>query len=264
MIDTHCHLNFDQFDADRDAVIARAAAQQVTRIIIPAVDRSTTDAAYALAQQHTGIYAAAGVHPNSTAAFADSDLEWIAAAAQRPKVAAIGEIGLDYHWDNSPKPIQRRAFEQQLEIAAQLKLPVIIHNREAHEDVIAVLESWAGSLPPELRDRPGVLHSYSAPQSIADRALAAGFYLGFTGPITYKNADDLRRTAASTPMDRILVETDAPYLTPIPYRGKRNEPAYIPLMVERLAALHGVDPSEMAHQTTRNAERLFLLPPETL
>lgn len=262
MIDTHCHLNFDQFDADRDAVIAHAAAQQVTRIIIPAVDRSSTDAAFALAQQHAGIYAAAGVHPNSTAEFSDSDLEWITASAQRAKVVAIGEIGLDYHWDTSPKPIQRRAFEQQLEIAARLKLPVIIHNREAHEDVMAILELWAGSLPPELRTRPGVLHSFSAPQSIAERALAAGFYLGFTGPITYKNAEDLRRTAARVPMDRIVVETDAPYLTPMPNRGKRNEPSYIPLMVERLAALHSVDPSEMALVTTRNAERLFLLPPE--
>jgi len=141
---------------------------------------------------------------------------------------------------------------------------VIIHNREAHEDVISVLESWVGSLPPELRNRPGVMHSFSAPQEIADRAVAAGFYLGFTGPISYKNAEDLRRTATRVPLDRLLVETDAPYLTPVPHRGKRNEPAYIPLIVERLAALHGLDPSEMASITTSNAERLFLLPPETL
>ncbi len=264
MIDTHCHLNFDQFDADRDAVIAHAAAQHVTRVIIPAVDQDSTDAAYALAQQHHGIFAAAGVHPNSTAEFIDTDLEWIEAAARRDKIVAIGEIGLDYYWDTSPKPIQRRAFEQQLELAARLKLPVIIHNREAHEDVISVLESWVGSLPPELRNRPGVMHSFSAPQEIADRAVAAGFYLGFTGPITYKNAEDLRRTATRVPLDRLLVETDAPYLTPVPHRGKRNEPAYIPLIVERLAALHGLDPSEMASITTSNAERLFLLPPETL
>src|SRR5690606_33387864 len=151
----------------------------------------------------------------------------VAELSQAPKVIAIGEIGLDYYRDRSPKEIQRQAFEAQLALASRLELPVIIHNRDASEDVIAILEAWTRELPDSLRDRPGVLHSFSAPQAIAERALAAGFYLGFTGPITFKNADDLRRVAAMTPLDRILIETDGPFLTPTPHRGQRNEPAYV-------------------------------------
>ncbi|MDX2160496.1 MAG: TatD family hydrolase [bacterium] len=260
MIDTHCHLNFDGFDADRDGAIRAAAALYVDRIIIPAVDRMTTEAAHALAQQHTGIFSAAGIHPNSTAAFAPDDLIWIEQAARREKVVAIGEIGLDYHWDTSPKRVQRQAFEAQLSLAAALELPVIIHNRDAHEDVMSILETWVTTLSPAMRENPGVLHSFSAPKSIADRAIAAGFYLGFTGPITYKNADELRRIAARVPLERILVETDAPYLTPVPHRGERNEPAFIPLIVQRLADLHVMPFDAMAQITTENAERLFHLP----
>lgn len=260
MIDTHVHLNFDAYDADRDAVIERAAWADVTRLVNPGVDEATSRAAVALASQYAGIYAAVGIHPNSTANFTVADLTWIEALAQQPKVVAIGEIGLDYHWDDSPKDMQFKAFEAQLALAARLELPVIIHNREASEDVMTILEAWARDLPPALRERPGVLHSFSAPREIAERALAAGFYLGFTGPITYKNADDLRRIAASVPLERIVVETDGPYLTPTPHRGKRNEPSYIPLMVERLAALKTMPVEEMAVATEANAVRLFGLP----
>jgi len=262
MIDTHCHLNFDGYDADRDDVIARAADAGVTRVINPGVDEATSRSALALAAQYDGIYAAVGIHPNDTANFSDADLGWIEALAHEPKVVAIGEIGLDYHWDDSPKPMQLKAFEAQLALAARLELPVIIHNREASEDVIGILEAWARDLPPAQRERPGVLHSFSAPGSVADRALAVGFCLGFTGPITFKNADDLRRIATRVPLDRIVVETDGPFLTPTPHRGKRNEPAYIPLIVERLAQLHTIPIDEMAQATTANAERLFRLPPE--
>lgn len=262
MIDTHCHLNFDAYDADRDDVIARAATAGVMRVINPGVDRATSQAALDLAARYSGIYAAVGMHPNDTANFTDDDLSWIEAMAHQPKVVAIGEIGLDYHWHDSPKEMQFKAFEAQLALAARLELPVIIHNREASDDVIAILEAWTRDLPPALRDRAGVLHSFSAPHSVAERALAAGFYLGFTGPITFKNADDLRRTAATVPLDRILVETDGPFLTPTPHRGKRNEPAYIPLIVERLAALKTIPVQQMAEATTINAERLFGLPLE--
>lgn len=262
MIDTHCHLNFDAYDADRDDVIARAATAGVMRVINPGVDRATSQAALDLAARYSGIYAAVGMHPNDTANFTDDDLSWIEAMAHQPKVVAIGEIGLDYHWHDSPKEMQFKAFEAQLALAAQLELPVIIHNREASDNVIAILEAWARDLPPALRDRAGVLHSFSAPHSVAERALAAGFYLGFTGPITFKNADDLRRTAATVPLDRVLVETDGPFLTPTPHRGKRNEPAYIPLIVERLAALKTIPVQQMAEATTINAERLFGLPLE--
>lgn len=260
LIDTHCHLNFHQFDADRAAVVERAAQAGVTRILIPAVDTESASQAVALAAEYAGVFASVGIHPNDTADFGDADLDRIRALASAPKVVAIGEIGLDYHWDKSPKEAQWRAFEAQLALARELEMPVIIHNREASDDVIAILETWARDLPPALRERPGVLHSFSAPQAVAERALACGFYLGFTGPITYKNADDLRQIAALMPLDRLLIETDAPYLTPIPHRGQRNEPAYVRFVAERIAALRRLPLDEIASATTANAARLFGLP----
>lgn len=260
MIDTHCHLNFDRYDPDRDAIVQEAAAAGVTRIIIPAVDIETSHQALALADTHDGVFAAVGVHPNSTGEFDEATLSEIEALSHKPKVIAIGEIGLDYYWDKSPKDKQRTAFEAQLALAAKHELPVIIHNREASADVIAVLESWATTLPDSLKARPGVLHSFSASQDIADRALAIGFYLGFTGPITFKKAEELRHIARTVPLERILVETDGPFLTPEPYRGKRNKPEYIPYIVDRLAGLKGIPTDEMAETTTKNAVRLFNLP----
>lgn len=260
LIDTHCHLNFNSYDEDRDAVLARAAKAGVTRVIIPATDLDTSREAITLAALYDGVFAAVGVHPNSTAAFVASDLESVEELSRAPKVVAVGEIGLDYYRDKSPKEIQRGAFEAQLALASRLELPVIIHNREASDDVMTILETWARELPPTLRDRPGVLHSFSAPQSIAERALAASFYLGFTGPITFKNADDLRRIAAMTPLDRLLIETDGPFLTPTPHRGERNEPAYVRFIAERLASLKQVSLEELARVTTENAIHLFRLP----
>ncbi len=259
LIDTHCHINFDSYDEDREAVIARAAEAGVQQIINPAIDVTTSRAIVELVKHYDGLYAAVGIHPNDTADFNDSMIDEIAELAKQPKVVAIGEIGLDYHWDNSPKEQQFRAFEAQLALAARLELPVIIHNREASEDVMDFLEKWVKTLSPSLQERPGVLHSFSAPASVAERALDAGFYLGFTGPITYKNADDLRRIAARVPLNRLVVETDGPFLTPVPHRGKRNEPSYIPYMVDRLASLQQVSVEQMSTATTENAMRLFNL-----
>ncbi len=260
LVDTHCHLNFERYDDDRNEVIQRAADAGVTRVINPGIDLDTSQQALALAKQYDGVYAAVGFHPNDTAAFTPAMLASIREMASEAKVVSIGEIGLDYHWDKSPKAKQAEAFEAQLELAAELELPVIIHNREASEDVIPILENWAKTLPDSLKGRAGVLHSFSAPQAVADRVLAAGFYLGFTGPLTFKKSEDLRHIAAGLPLDRILVETDGPFLTPHPHRGKRNEPAYIPLIVDRLAALHQISTNNMAEHTTANAERLFRLP----
>lgn len=260
MIDTHIHLNFDAYDDDRDAVVARAAAAGVTRCINPGVNVNTSQAAVRLAAKYPGIvYAAVGYHPNDTAGFEPSRLEPIRQLASSPGVVSIGEIGLDYYWNKSPRDDQIAAFEAQLELAAALGLPVIIHNRESSEDVVRVLESWTGGLSGSLRDAPGVLHSVSAPPDLVERALAAGFFIGFTGPITYKNADVTRRIAADAPLERILVETDGPFLTPVPHRGERNEPAYIPLIVERLASVKQMTPTQIAEATTANAERLFRL-----
>jgi TatD DNase family protein len=263
LIDTHCHLNFDSYDEDREAVIERASSANVKQIIIPATDLATTREAIELSTQYDRIFASVGVHPNSTANFKHEDVETLETLANNPKVVAVGEIGLDYYWDKSPKEAQARALESQLQLATTLELPVIIHNRDASDDVMSILENWANALPESLQDHPGVLHSFSAPPDIAKRALNAGFYLGFTGPITFKNADELRRIAATVPIDRILVETDGPFLTPTPYRGKRNEPAYIPHIVDRLAALRQISVEEMGKATTENAIRLFHLPPFT-
>jgi TatD DNase family protein len=259
LIDTHCHFNFDDYDQDRDQVWADSHAVGVRRLIIPAVDSQTSQEGIALAEKYDGIYATVGIHPNSTANFHEDMIPKFRAMASHPKVISIGEIGLDYHWDKSPKAQQFRAFEAQLALARELELPVIIHNREADEDTLTILEKWAQDLPESLKNRAGVLHSFSGDVDLAQRALAIGFYLGFTGPITYKNADMMRRVASSTPLDRILVETDAPFLTPIPHRGKRNSPAYIPIMVDRLASLHNIQTEEMGRYTTENAIKLFNL-----
>ena len=258
LIDTHCHLDFNAYDGLRDEIVAEAAASGVTRILNPGTDLDRSRAAIALAETYPGVYAGVGVHPNSTAGFSPAHLATLHDLTAHPKVVAIGEIGLDYYWDDSPKDVQRAAFEAQLDLAAALELPVIIHNRDASDDVLAVLSAWTTALPAALRDRPGVLHSFSAPQSAAERGLALGFYLGFTGPVTFKNADDLRHIAARVPADRLLVETDGPFLTPHPYRGRRpNRPAYVRFIAERLAALHALPFDEFAAQTTTNAERLF-------
>jgi TatD DNase family protein len=261
MIDTHCHLNFDAYDKNRAAVIEAAAKAGVTRIIIPAVDVETSKQAIDLSQQYAGIFAAVGVHPNSTADFNDAILAQIEELSHQPKIIAIGEIGLDYYWDKSPKEKQIAAFKAQLELARQRELPVIIHNRDASDNVMQILEQWVQDVPDSLKQRPGVLHSFSASQEIAERALAIGFYLGFTGPITFNKAEDLRKIARTVPLDKILVETDAPFLTPEPYRGKfPNKPEYIPHIVDRLAVLKNISTEAMAIATTENAIRLFQLP----
>jgi TatD DNase family protein len=259
LIDTHCHLNFYKYNDDRDAVLERAQKAGVSRIIIPAIDLETCQEALDLADQYDGIYVAVGVHPNSTANFDSNIIAQIRDYAQHDKVVAIGEIGLDYYWDKSPKDKQRTAFEQQLDLAAELELPVIIHNREASDDVLDVLENWVETIPNSLKQRPGVMHSFSAPSEIAERTMAIGFYFGFTGPITFKKAQELRDVAQTIPLDLMLVETDGPFLTPHPYRGKRNEPAYVQYMTEKLAELHDLSYEVMAQQTTHNAERLFNL-----
>ena len=253
LIDTHCHLDFERFDDDRDGIVARAVEAGVRRIIVPAIDRDNGRAVLQLSEEYEGVYTAVGIHPNSTAEWQDKWISELHGLAGHEKVVAIGEIGLDYYWDKSPKQIQQRALAMQLELAAELDLPVVIHNRESSVDVLRLLaaSSLAG------REGSGVLHSFSADWQTAKTALDLGFYLGFTGPITYKNADELRDIAAKVPLDRILVETDAPFLAPQKFRGKRNEPAYVALVAERLAVLRGMETAVLAQQTTDNAHRLF-------
>lgn len=254
LIDTHCHLDFDWFDEDRDAVVERALAASVTQMVVPGLDLENCRTILALTEKYDGVFAAVGIHPNSSAEWQDSWVGILRDLAQQPKVVAIGEIGLDYYWDKSPQAVQHRALALQLELAAELNLPVIIHNREASADVIRLLSE----APLVGRENPGVLHSFAADWATAVAALNLGYYLGFTGPVTYKKADALREIARKVPDDRILVETDAPFLTPHPYRGKRNEPAYVAYVAEKLAEVRGVSTAVFARQTTENAHRLFL------
>ena len=253
LVDTHCHLDFESFDADREAVVARAGQVGVRRMIVPALDLPSCRAVLRLADQFDEVYAAVGVHPNSSAGWQDGWIEVLRDLAQHEKVVAVGEIGLDYYWDKSPPAVQQRALRRQLELAAELSLPVIIHNREASQDVLRLLAESPLAGTPE----PGVLHSFSGDETTAQAALAMGFYLGFTGPVTFKKADGLRQIAAQMPAGRLLVETDAPFLTPHPYRGRRNEPAYVAYVAERLAQVRGVETAVIAAQTTANARRLF-------
>jgi len=256
MIDTHCHLNFDTLVQQLDAVLAAAQAAGVVQFIVPAIDLPTSREVIALAERHDAIFAAVGMHPNSSASFTEADIGALRALLPHPKVVAIGEIGLDYHWSYSPPTMQYEAFRAQLGLASETGLPIIVHNREAHDDTLAILHTWS----PADAARPGVLHSFSGTLEHAQQALAMGFYLGFTGPVTYKKAEETRRIAGIMPLDRLLVETDSPYLTPEPHRGKTNTPAMIPLIVERLAGVRQLTAEHMARASTANARTLFNLP----
>lgn len=263
LVDSHCHLNWDAFDADREAVVQRALAAGVTRIVTIGVDLPTSRQGVALAETYDAVYAAVGIHPNDLGAgITEEALAELRTLAAHPKVVALGEIGLDYHWQRVAHPVQQAGFEAQLALAAEVGRPVIIHDREAHADVAATLRAWLAA--PATRQSPlaarpfwGVLHSFSGDLALAEEALGWGFLLSFAGPVTFTNARALQQLAAQLPLDRLLIETDAPYLTPHPYRGQRNEPARVVLVAEALARLHGQSLAEAAAQTTATAYQFF-------
>ncbi len=260
LVDTHCHLDFERFDEDRHEVITRALEAGLERMLIPGIDLPTSRAAVALAEEYSQIYAAVGVQPNSGLSWEDGTLKELVSLTGHPKVVAVGEIGLDYYWDTTPKQLQLQIFQQQLELAARVGLPVIVHNRDATQDTLRVLLQWQHGLAAAgstLAERPGVLHSYSGDTAEAQAALAGGFYLGITGPVTFKKADTLRQVVAEAPLERLLIETDSPFLTPEPYRGQRNEPAYVRFVAERIAQERRLSPQEAAWQLSENAARLL-------
>jgi TatD DNase family protein len=260
LIDTHCHLDFNRFDADRSDVILRAIEAGVVRIVVPGLDLATSHNICTIAEQYPNIYAAVGIHPNELANAGDLEqtLSEIRDLAAHNRVVAVGEIGLDYYWKNSPPEVQREWLKCQLNLGRDLSRPVILHNRDSTADIVAMLFEWVASgLPEALHTRPGVVHSFSGNWADAKHFLDLGFYIGFTGPITYKNADEVRDVAMNAPIDRILIETDAPFLPPVPYRGKRNEPAYVRHVAEKLAEVRGTTLEAIAELTTQNASRLF-------
>jgi TatD DNase family protein len=250
LVDTHCHLDYAQFDADRAKVVERAIEAGVNQILVPGTDLESSRRAVALAEQFETVRAAVGVHPTSTDKFTAETAAELRDLAQHPKVDGIGEIGIDLYWKIVPLITQQRALATQLELAASLGKPVIMHDREAHAEVLAALESAA--------PLPGVvLHSFSGDQVMARTAIEAGYYLGVDGPLTYKKNEGLRGIFAAVPLDRILIETDAPYLPPQAWRGKRNEPAYVRAVAEKLAETRGQSLAEVATTTSANAARLF-------
>jgi len=262
LVDSHCHLTWNSFDADRSEVIARAAAAGVTRLVTIGTDLESSRQCVALARAHPGVYAAVGIHPNDLGEQTPSFLAELSALAADPHVAAIGEIGLDYYWERVPHPIQQAAFEAQLALAAAVGKPVIIHDREAHADVMATLRAWVhadATRQSALAGRRfwGVLHSFSGDLAMAQEALTWPFLLSFAGPVTFKNAQALHALVAQLPLDRLLLETDAPFLTPHPQRGQRNEPARVALVAEAVARLLGRPLADVAAQTTATASEFF-------
>jgi len=248
LIDSHAHLDSPKFDGGREAAIDRAREAGVVAILNVGGDLASSRAAVALAERNDFIYAAVGVHPHDATTVTPAVLDELRALSRHPKVVAIGEIGLDYYRDLSPRPVQRRAFAEQLALAAELELPVVIHSREALDDVLAALRGWEGS---------GVLHSYSGGPERLGEVLELGFSIGISGPVTFPKAEPLRAAAAAVPLERLLVETDCPYLTPVPYRGRRNEPAYVRYVAQAVARARGMEAEPLARATADNARRLF-------
>lgn len=250
IFDTHAHYDSSAFHADREAVLAALPEAGVALVVDPGCDLPTSRAALALAEQFPHVYAAVGIHPEDCAGYTDEDLDALRQLCRHDKAVAIGEIGLDYYWaENPPREFQQQVFRRQLELALELDMPVIIHDREAHGDCLAIVKEYPG-----LR---GVFHCFSGSPEMAAELLKRGWYLGFDGPITYKNAKRAPEVAAMTPLDRILVETDSPYMTPVPFRGKRNDSRYLPYVLEKLAEWKGVTTEEMTDITFANGKRLF-------
>jgi TatD DNase family protein len=264
LVDSHCHIDLQHFDADRAEVIARAQAAGVGAMVNPGIDLDQCRRAIQLSEQIDGLYIAVGIHPNSADSFAQETPDMLRQMATHHNVVAIGEIGLDFYWDTTPPDLQEQAFLRQLELAAELGLPVIIHSRDANAAVAEVLEEWVSSLAfraSPLAQRPfaGVLHAFSGDLVLAEAAYEWNFLIGLGGPITFRNAHTLRDLIPNLRLDRLMLETDAPYLAPHPFRGKRNEPAYLALVCEQLAQLYGVPPAEIAAQTTATAFRFYAL-----
>jgi len=257
LTDTHCHLDLSAFDADLDAVLDRAREEGIRYILIPGIDLESSRRAVRLAEEHQGLYAAVGVHPHRSASWNDAVARQLRSLAGSPAVCAIGEIGLDFYRNLAPHDVQRRAFREQLALAIDLELPVVVHSRQALDAILEILVGWSEGLPPALQGRAGVLHAYSGDLQAASRIFSKGFYFGVAGPVTYRKADQRRQVTAQIPVDRLLLETDAPYLTPHPLGRKRNEPAFVRIVGEEVARLFGLRESELAGITTQNAKNLF-------
>jgi TatD DNase family protein len=272
LTDTHCHLDLEHFDPDRAEVLERAWQAGLTRILLPGIDLASSQKVLALARSHPRLYAAVGVHPNDSLGWqadtAGALRQLLQGSLEDRKIVAIGEVGLDYYWNDAPHKLQRKVLVEQLDLAAQERLPVVLHLRERDDalegdcalDLLLILQEWVAALRQAdnpLVQAPGVLHSFSGSLGTAGAAMQLGFFIGITGPLTFKKADARREVVKSLPLDRILTETDAPYLAPVPQRGRRNEPAFVRHITDKIAEIHNKSPEEIAAITSANAARLF-------
>ena len=253
LFETHAHLNAKEFDEDREEVIARARENGVSTIVNIGFNAETIPTCMELAEAHDFIYAVIGWHPQDAKDMTDEHLEWIEELSRHPKVVGLGEMGLDYYWDTSPKDVQAEVFRKQIRLARKLDMPIIIHNRDAHQDVLTILKEEKAA------DVGGIMHCFSGSWETAKLALDMNFYISFGGPLTFKNAKQPKEVAAKVPQGKLLIETDCPYLTPHPFRGKRNESGYVRYVCEEMANIRGLSYEEMAQITTDNAKRLFRL-----
>ena len=250
LFDTHAHYDDERFDEDREALLNAMPEKGVGLIVNPGCDLASSRTAVDMAQKYDFLYAAVGIHPENCGDFAPAMMDGLRALAKAPKVVAIGEIGLDYYWaENPPRELQQQVLRSQLALARELRLPVIFHDRDAHGDSLAIVK--------EFPDVTGVFHCFSGSPEMAQELLGMGWYLGFDGPVTYKNARRAPEVAAVTPLERMLIETDSPYMTPVPYRGQRNDSSYVRLVAEKLAEWKDIAPGKLEHATLENGKRLF-------
>lgn len=253
IFDTHTHLNVKGLKEEADVIVENAREMGVDYMAVVGFDFDTIETALKQAELFEGVYAIVGWHPTEAASYNDEVEEYLRAKLQHEKVVAVGEMGLDYHWDTAPHEIQKDVFRKQIHLAKSVNLPITIHNRESTEDVYQILKEE------DVRDIGGIMHSFNLNPSWAKKFLDLGMHLSYNGIMTFKNAEEVRESAEMTPKDRLLVETDAPYLSPEPKRGKRNEPAYVHYVVKRLAEVRGTSFEEMAELTSQNARNLFNL-----
>jgi TatD DNase family protein len=260
LVDSHCHLFFNLFNDDLEQVLGRAWDNGITRILVPGIDLETSQQAISLSEKYPNLFAAVGVHPNDAMGWQANSLTQLSKLAEHPKVAAIGEIGLDYYRDKTPPDQQRKALQAQLELAAALGKPVVIHNRQAFTDLWPLLKDWQAGLEHAgnpLSQAPGVLHSFEGDLDTALEVVKRHFYIGIGGPVTFRKAIDRQEMAKGIALEHLLIETDAPFLTPHPHRGQRNEPSYVIFIAEKIAELHAQSLPIVAEATTQNANRLF-------
>ncbi|GAM16398.1 TatD family hydrolase [Mesobacillus selenatarsenatis] len=251
LFDTHVHLNAEQFNEDLQEVIERAIAEGVTNMVVVGFDEITIKKALELAESYDFLYASVGWHPVDAIDMTQDHLDWLKELAGHPKVVALGEMGLDYYWDKSPKDIQKEVFRKQIRLAKEVNLPIIIHNRDATADIVEILKEE------NAQEVGGIMHCFSGSVETALECIEMNFLISLGGPVTFKNAKKPKEVAEAIPLDRLLVETDCPYLTPHPYRGKRNEPAYVKLVAQQVAELKGLTLEEVAEETAKNAKKLF-------